>query len=102
MDQINEYKMETARLRNDIDGMKANLEARDGEIERALAPFIESLIKEQSMTIESQKEENMLLQNQISEIKKETAQIQMLILQANKKVANLQEEVGDYTGAKNE
>ncbi len=92
--------METAKLRNDIDRMRETLESRDGELERALNPFIEALVQEQSMTIESQKEENLLLQNQISEIKKESAQLQFLILQANKKVATLQEEVGDYTFAK--
>lgn len=98
MESIHEYKMETVRLRNEIDQMRAGLSTGGEEIERALTPYIEALIKEQSLAIDSQKEENMLIQSQISEIKKETSQLQMLILQANKKVANLEAEVGDYSG----
>jgi len=99
VDKLQEYKMDVIRLRNEIEFMQATLNNGGEEIERALTPFIEALIKEQTMAIDSQKEENLMLQSQISEIKKETSQLQMLILQANKKVANLEEEVGDYTGA---
>jgi len=48
------------------------------------------------LAIAANKEENLQLQNQITEVKKECTQIQYLILAANQTLEKLEGEVGSY------
>ena len=77
--------------------MKNKVLANNEETVNTLNPFIHSLNQSLNLQINTQKEENSKLQNQISELKKEKAQIQQLIVASLQKVSAIEEEVGNYT-----
>ena len=76
--------------------MKATVNHGGEEIERILMPFIESITHEQNLAIAGNKDENLQLQNQITELKKECTQLQYLIITATKQLEKLEGEVGSY------
>jgi uncharacterized coiled-coil protein SlyX len=53
-------------------------------------------MKELSYTIAQQDDENRILQKEISDTKRECSQLQQLMNQVNKRLANLENAVGSY------
>jgi len=96
-EQIYDYKREVAKLRQDINNMKNKIIYANEETQKTLNPLIEGLYNNLTLAINSQKEENVKLQNQLVELKKEKSQIQQLILISIQKVASMEELVGSYS-----
>jgi hypothetical protein len=57
-------------------------------------------VQELAILINQQKDENTILQSQITEMRKENSQIQQLLIMCGKKLTQLEESVGNY-GPKN-
>lgn len=83
-------------LRQDIESMKRNIQNAGDDVSRIFNPFIESLTNELQLAIDNQKNENIHLQNQIMELKKEKTLLQMMIIKANQTAESLEEQVGNY------
>ena len=77
--------------------MKNKIVFANEETQKTLTPFVEGLFQNLTLAINNQKEENIKLQNQIIELKKEKSQIQQLILALIQKIAGLEEVVGNYS-----
>ena len=77
--------------------MKNKIIFANEETQKTLTPFVEGLFQNLTLAINNQKEENIKLQNQIIELKKEKSQIQQLILASIQKIAGLEELVGNYS-----
>mmetsp|Transcript_17372 Transcript_17372/g.19801 ORF Transcript_17372/g.19801 Transcript_17372/m.19801 type:complete len:145 (-) Transcript_17372:182-616(-) len=95
--EIYKYKQMVNELRQSINNMKNKVLAANEETVNTLNPFIYTLNQTLNQQINTQREENSKLQNQISDLKKEKAQIQQLIVASLQKTAAIEEEVGSYT-----
>ncbi len=76
--------------------MKASANRDRDDIEKTLTPFLQSLIELQELAENTHKEENTILQEQITEMQKDNIQLQYLITVSNKKLEKLLTEVGTY------
>jgi len=66
------------------------------EIRGLCLPAAAMHLQELGIAINQQKEENVLLQQQITEMRKENSQIQQMMILCNKRLGALEEAVGSY------
>ena len=77
--------------------MKNDIININDDISKKLMAYILPLTNDLEVLIQGNVDENEKLMAQISEIKKEKSQIQQLILSATEKLAELEEQVGNYS-----
>lgn len=77
--------------------MKTDIININDDISKKLTAYILPLTNDLEVAIQSNVDENSKLMAQISEIKMEKSQIQQLILSATEKLAELEEQVGNYS-----
>eukprot|EP00825_Cyclidium_porcatum_P050524 TRINITY_DN9039_c0_g1_i2.p1 TRINITY_DN9039_c0_g1~~TRINITY_DN9039_c0_g1_i2.p1 ORF type:complete len:146 (-),score=37.77 TRINITY_DN9039_c0_g1_i2:34-471(-) len=94
--QLSQYKKEYENLKQYLAAMKQKIELNNEEASNTSRPTINAMLKNLKLAIASQKEENAKIQSQITELKKEKSQIQQLIISCVQKLAQLEEQVGQY------
>jgi septal ring factor EnvC (AmiA/AmiB activator) len=99
-DQLKEGSIELGRL---IEIEKLELERLRDTTNMTLEEFVNIIVagadscnKELQMHIEDQKQENLKMQSQITEIRKENSEIQQRIIMGGKTVEKVLDVVGDY------
>ena len=80
---LRDYRKEIECLRQDISMLDNNLQTLNDENIKVINPLIVSNFEQLQGQITMQKNENDHLQRQLTELKKEKAQMQQLIMQAS-------------------
>ena len=88
---MREYKKEIDMLRQEIGLMENHLSTQNDENVKVVNPFIMSNFEELTNQITSQRKENDHMQKQLIELKKDKSRIQQLIMQAQQKIAELED-----------
>ncbi|CAD8173084.1 unnamed protein product [Paramecium octaurelia] len=96
---LQSYKHEIDQLKQELHLMKQRITNNNEEIKNTTQPTLDAMLRDLRQAINTQKDENSKLQSQITELKKEKSQIQQLIIAATQKVAELENQVGNYTSS---
>ncbi|CAD8044850.1 unnamed protein product [Paramecium primaurelia] len=96
---LQSYKHEIDQLKQELHLMKQRITNNNEEIKNTTQPTLDAMLRDLRQAINTQKDENSKLQSQITELKKEKSQIQQLIIAATQKLAELENQVGNYTSA---
>ncbi|CAD8139489.1 unnamed protein product [Paramecium pentaurelia] len=96
---LQSYKQQIDQLKQELHLMKQRITNNNEEIKNTTQPTLDAMLRDLRQAINTQKDENSKLQSQITELKKEKSQIQQLIIAATQKLAELENQVGNYTSA---
>ena len=88
---MREYKKEIDMLRQEINLMENHLSTQNDENVKVINPFIMANFDELTNQITAQRKDNDHMQKQLIELKKDKSRLQQFIMQAQQKIAELED-----------
>lgn len=99
-EKLERYKEAVVSLKSEIESAKDSVKSSESLAKKEVEPIVKSILSLLEQRKAIQLNFNKKLQNQITDLKKEKAELVQNIIQCKKKVDELQKDLGRYPGDK--